>query len=420
MNPEWASGATGWGVPSAGSPPVPFDRLLVGIGVLGLIAAWWLVRPGRTRVHLPTTLVLWCLPLLLVAPVLTRDACAYADIGWMLTQGLNPYTVGIGTTAGPFTAQVDPFWVGTGTAYPPLALEIARVIVVVTHATPYWTVVAMRVPVVVSVGVMLWVVPKLAEHFGLPSAHVVWLTVLNPLVIVYLVGGMHNDAPTIAVTLVAIWLVTRWPREWMSLLVAPVVVGVAMALKQQAGLAVIAVAGLPVMAQLALRTPLARVALLAGRTAIAAVVAVASFVCITLASGLGFGWVQWLNVMGKAGTMAPLALISKRLSVIVAANGGDPVSFMHDAGVVTIVIVAVVVAWLFIRFADRPLFATAWAALAVAVLGQALHPWYLPLGLALFGVTRTSTLQRRWVWGVVIAFTVAYTIQTAFFHTAEV
>jgi len=420
MNPEWASGMAGWGVSSAGAPAVPFDRLLIAVGVIGLIVAWWLVRPFRTSVHLPTTLAIWCLPLLLVAPVLTRDACAYADLGWMLTQGLNPYTVGIGTSPGPFTAQVDPFWVGTGTAYPPLALEIARIIVVVTHATPYWTVVAMRVPVLVSVGVMVWVVPKLAEAFNLPKDQVTWLAVLNPLVVVYLVGGMHNDAPMIAVTLVAVWLVTRWPQAWMSLLVAPIVIGVAMALKQQAGLAVIAVAGLPVMAQLGLRTPPARVVLLAARTVVAAVVAAASFAVISLVTGLGFGWVHWLNVMGKAGTLAPLALISKWLSAIVAAHGGDPARFMSAAGVVTVVIVVGVVVWLFIRFADRPLVVTAWGALAVAVLGQALHPWYLPWGLALFGITRTSTRQRRWVWGVVIAFVVVYTLQTAFFHTEKV
>jgi len=419
MSPDWSVGGIGWGVSGVAVPPIPYDRLLVGVGVVGLIAAWWLVRPFRVDVNLPLTLAVWCLPLLLVAPVLTRDASAYADIGWMLQHGLNPYIVGIGTSSGPFAGQVDPFWAGTGTAYPPLALEVARIIVAVTHAQPYWTVVAMRVPVLVSVGVMLWVVPKLARAFDLPPDQASWLVVLNPVMVVFFVGGMHNDAPMVAVTLVALWLVTRWPQAWMSLLVAPAAVGVAMAFKQQGGLAVVAVAGLPVMAQLAAHTRLGRVGLLAGRTVIAAIVASATFAVISLVTGLDFGWTHWLNVMGKAGTLAPLAFVSKRLAVVVGAHGGDPARFLQDAGLVTVVIVVLVVAWLFIHFADRPLCVTAWGALAVAVLGQALHPWYLPWGLAMFGLTQSSTRQRRWVWGVTLAFTVVYTFQTAFFHNAK-
>ena len=396
----------------------PIDGTLIVVGVIALALAWWRVRPTRTQqpAHAGLTLTLWSLPLLLVPPVLSPDATLYADVGWMANAGLNPYVTGLGTTGSPYAIQVDPLWAGNGVAYPPLAIEVARAMVALTGAQPYWGYVAMRIPVLVSVAALVWVVPRLAGLLGVPRRGAVWLGVLNPLLVVHLIGGAHNDAPMLAITLVAIWLAVRFPEWWMSLVVAPVVVGVAMAFKQQGGLAVVAVAGLPVAAALAGLPFWRRLRLLCWRTAVATVVTCGSFAAICLGTGLGFGWTRWLDLMGKAWTPAPLALASKLGAALYGWAGGDPNVFLHDAGLVSTGILIVVLVAILVHYADRPLAGVAWGSLALVILGQAMHPWYLSWSLVLLGLVRLTRTQRRAVWGLALAFVIWNAIQTVIWH----
>jgi hypothetical protein len=234
--------------------------------------------------------------------------------------------------------------------------------------------------------------------------------------LLHFVGGAHNDAPMVAVSLAAIWVALRLPSLVGSLVAAPVLVGVAMALKQQGGLTVIAVAGLPVAAQLAALPMLRRLWLLGWRTAVATVVAAATFVTISLASGLGFGWTKWLDLMGLAATPAPLVLLAKFVGLLVQLGGGSYTAFLVIAGRVTTAILLIVLIWIVVRFADRPLALVAWASLAIAVLGQALHPWYLPWSLALLGLVPLTRKQRYAVFGLAIAFGIWNAFQTAIWH----
>ena len=155
----------------------------------------------------------------------------------------------------------------------------------------YWGVIAQRVPALIGMGLMAYFLPRLADHLKVDRAWAIWLGVLNPIAIVHLVGGAHNDTLMAGMVIFAIWLsVQAVPRISASLVLAPIVIGIAMALKQQAGLAVIAAAGLPVAAQLVQLPRLQRIAVLGWRTAVAAVVALVTFVAVSLATGLGFGW----------------------------------------------------------------------------------------------------------------------------------
>ena len=421
-NDEFSFSPNGW--PNAAIKALgaaasqPTDKILIVAGALALTVAWWFVRPTRTRppVHTGLTLTLWCLPLLLVPPLLSPDATLYADVGWTANHGGDPYLIGLGATSSPYAIQVDPLWAGNGVAYPPLAIELARAMVALTGSHPYWGFVAMRLVVVASVAVMFVVMPRLADLLGLHRRRAMWLGLLNPLLVIHIVGGAHNDAPMIAATLVAIWLALRWPRAWMSLLVAPIVVGVAMGLKQQGGLAVVAVAGLPVAARLAAASTWPRLVLLGWRTAVATAVTCATFVAVCLATGLGFGWIRWLDLMGKAWTPAPLALTSKFGAWLWGISGGDEDAFLAAAGLVSTAILVVVVLAIVVHFAARPMSAVAWGALAVAILGEAMHPWYLPWGLALLGLVPQTVKQRRWVWGLALAFTVWNAFQTVMWH----
>lgn len=421
--------------------PIPVNRVMIGVGTALLTWAWWRQRPIRDDSPPPAALVLalWSAPLLLAPPVLSNDAVLYADLGWMHLQGLNPYEAGLAGGGGPFAHQVDPLWAGNTVAYPPLAIVVHAAVVAATGAHPFWSIAAMRIPVLLSLTAMAWLLPRIAQRIGqplddalrssrpapragrsrgaLPTPRVaVWLGLLNPLVVLHFVGGAHNDAPMVAVTLLAVYLVLRVPSPWMSLLAAPVLVGVAMALKQQGGLAVIAVAGLPVAAALAASPLSRRLWLLGWRTAIATTVTVASFVAICLGTGLGFGWVGGLDLMGRAPTPAPLALISKGIAALAAGNGGDYDAVLATAGLIGTGLLLVVLAWVVIRFADRPLAAVGWGSLAIAVLGQALHPWYLPWSLALLALIPLTRLQRWWVYGIALWFVNWNAVQTAIWH----
>lgn len=421
-HPEFSFATDGWPadwVNAIGeAAPIPVNRILIVLGTIALTWAWWHVRPTHDRgpVHAGTTLVLWSLPLLLVPPALSPDAVLYADLGWTLSAGANPYDVGLATTGGPFAYLVDPLWAGSGVAYPPLTLRLNQLVVVATGAHPYWSIVAMRVPALLAVAGMLALVPRIAGLLGRPKRGAVWLGVLNPLLLLHFVGAAHNDAPMVATTLAAVWVVLRWRNPWTAFVAGPLLVAVAMAFKQQGGLAIVAVAGLPVAAALATLPPTRRLWLLGWRTALATAVAVAGFAGLSLVSGLGFGWIEWLDLMGLAGTPAPLALLAKGGALLWQAGGGSYTGFLIVAGRVGTAILLLVLIWIGVRFADRPLSLVAWGSLAIAVLGQALHPWYLPWSLALLGLVPLTRRQRYWVFGFAIAFCIWNAVQTVIWH----
>lgn len=398
---------------------VPYaDRALIVLGVIALTWGWWHIRPTahRAPVHAATALGLWSLPLLLVPPVLSPDATLYADMGWTLSSGANPYQVGLAASGGPFVAQVDQLWAGSGVAYPPLTLRLAQAMVTMAGFHPYWSIVAMRIPALIAVAAMLWLVPRIASGVGVSARSAVWLGVLNPLLVLHFIGAAHNDAPMVAVSLAAVWVTVTGRHWWQHFLLAPVLVGLAMALKQQGGLTVIAVAGLPVATALAALPLGRRLWLLGWRTALVTTVAVTAFVTASLASGLGFGWIKWLDLMGLAATPAPLALLAKFGSLIVEAAGGSPTTFLIAAGKVGTALLLIVLAWIVIHFADRPLSVVAWGSLAIAVLGQALHPWYLPWSLVLLGLVPLTRRQRYAVFGLAIAFCIWNALQTVVWH----
>ena len=422
FHPEFSFAAVGWPPAWANaiglSAPLPLNRILIVLGTIAITWGWWHIRRTRTRtaVNAWLTLGLWSLPLLLAPPVLSNDAALYADLGWTLGTGTNPYVVGLATSGSPFVPWVDPLWAGSGVAYPPLTLRLNELVVQLSGADAYWSVLAMRLPALLSVAAMLLLVPRIAALLGVPDRGAVWLGVLNPLLLLHFIGAAHNDAPMVAVTLAAIWVTCRWPGWVASLVAGPVLVGLAMTFKQQGGLAVLAVAGLPVAARLAALPLGRRLWLLGWRTTVATAVTVVTFVLVSLASGLGFGWVQWLDLMGLAGTPAPLALLSKGGALLWQLGGGSYTGFLIQAGRIGTVLLLMVLGWIGVRFADRPLSLVAWGSLAIAALGQALHPWYLPWSLALLALIPLTRRQRYWVFGFAIAFCIWNAIQTVIWH----
>ncbi|MFT4294535.1 MAG: polyprenol phosphomannose-dependent alpha 1,6 mannosyltransferase MptB [Micropruina sp.] len=403
---DYSFNPLGWGVGPIAALAAAIDRptgnLLVASGCILLSVGWLLLVPRAGRLAPPLLWLLWAAPLLIVPPVMSGDPFLYADLGWIMAHGGNPYLDVLGSYGGPFDPFVDRFWSGNGVAYPPLALEINRLMVQLAGMHPYWGVVAQRLPALVGVALVATFLPRLADRVGADRNWAVWLGVLNPIAVVHLIGGAHNDTLMAGVVVFALWLsIQTVPRISAGLVLAPVVIGLAMALKQQAGLAVIAAAGLPVAAQLVRLPWLQRVVALGWRTAVATVVALATFVAVSLASGLGFGWTQWLSQMGRARTMT----LSVAIGDAFLWTGRDLTSLANT--VIAALAVLGVAALLLLR-PERPLLVTAWGSLLVLFIGQALHPWYVGLSLALLGLLPLRRAATRWVVFVTIGYLLAY------------
>ena len=264
------------------------------VGVLLLLSAWLRLYPRDDGIDVSrTTLVLWSLPLLLAPPLFSDDAYSYAAQGRIVQLGMDPYAVGPAQLGGSFASQVDPAWLNTPAPYGPLALQIQHVVVDLAGSNPYVSAVAMRVPALAALVVIVTLLPRLARAFGKDPRFALWIGVLNPLTVLHLLGGAHNDAVMIALVVVALWLATK-----RRLVLASFAVALAAAVKQPALVAVVAV-GL-----LNAPTPLRSLAESWTRARWAHVVAasamaLAGFAAITAATGLGYGWIGAMGVPGQ-------------------------------------------------------------------------------------------------------------------------
>lgn len=399
----------GWGVGPIAWIAQQIDRqggnLLIAAGCVLAAVAWFLVipRPGRTP---PVQLwLVWSAPLVLLPPVMSGDPFLYADLGWIMSQGGNPYRDVLGSMGGPFVSFVDPFWAGNGVAYPPLSLLVNWGMAELAGMHPYWGVIIQRLPALAGMALIAYFLPKLADRLGADRQWAIWLGVLNPIAIVHLVGGAHNDALMAGVVVFAIWLSLQpIPKISASLVLAPIVIGLAMALKQQAGLAVVAAAGLPVVAQMANLPHLQKVIVLGWRTAVAAVVALGTFAAVSLATGLGFGWTLWLGQMGRARTLT----LSVAIGDLLAWTGTDLTGL---ANVVLATVALAGIAALLLLRPDQPLAITAWGSILVLFIGQAMHPWYVGLGLALIALLPLKPSATRAVVFIGLGYFMAYTVQ---------
>lgn len=431
-NKEFVFNKSAWPDPIANAigelAPQPWDRIFIVVGVALLCWVWYRLRPHTNQpwvAHPGLLVAVWSLPLLLAPPVLSPDAVLYADTGWILSQGQSPYDTGLTMAGGPFAPYVDTLWAGSGVAYPPLSLRVHQIVVAITGAHPYWSVVAMRIPAVIGVALIGVLIPRIVAGLNPEAdeaeltfldARAQWWAWLNPMLLVHFIGGSHNDALMAGFSLLSVWVVLRWHHWIARWVIAPALVGVAMTLKQQAGLTVLAVAGLPILSTLQ-STPLPRRLWLLGRRTVGVTaVAIVSFVLVSLATGLGFGWTRWMNLMGEARTPAPFAILAHGGGAILQWLGHDPTGWKTVVGLISNLVLVGVLAWIVIWWSDRPFQAVGWSSLAVAVLGQALHPWYLPWSLVFLGLGPLTRTQRWWAGGLIMGFLVWNAFQTVIWH----
>ena len=367
---------------------------MVGLGLL--LEGWLRLRPSRRRsLGLPqlrhgSALLLMSLPLLFGPPTFSHDAYSYAAQGWMLRNGINPYEVGPGVLPGTFADQVAYVWRNTPAPYGPLALRMSYWIVVAAGFNPFWSAILMRIPALVGVVLIGLMVPRIARSQRVDPAAASWFAILNPILVIDFIGGMHNDSLMVGLTLLGIWLTIRYRAWWLG----AAVVGAAAAIKQPALLAAVALPFLVTPWTSWRPWPTARAVLVALASL---VVSVAVFAGLSVWTGLGFGWVNAVNVPGMVDTVSPFSVLGHLIQYPVNWLGLDSSGRAAIAGAkaLGVVVGAVGICWLAIRhLGRRPLRFLSWSYLLFAFTAPALHSWYALWGGVLFPMTRPST---RWL-----------------------
>ena len=393
-----AGGVTAGALPVRNALAPGSGRAALGLvaayfGLVLLVAAWALLGravrgpkpPGRRTLLL--TLGLWAAPLLLAPPLFSRDVYSYLAQGAMVDAQIDVYTHGPSRLGGPLPAEVAPLWQHTPTPYGPLFLACARAITDFTRSEVFTGVLGMRLVALLGVAVMVCCLPALARHCGADPAAALWLGALNPLVLLHLVGGAHNDA--IMLGLLGAGLVAalgRWP------IVAVVLVTLAALVKAPAALGLLAVALLWAR-QLDGRTPRVRAA--------AAVLGIsaATTAVTTALTGTGYGWIGALDTPVSPQNWSLTSSLGRMTGAVLENAGSGLAQFAapawHLAGLGATAL-AVLLAWRR-HHRLRPVYALGLSLIAVAVLGPAIRPWYVLWGLFLIAAAGPDSWVRRTV-----------------------
>lgn len=373
-----------------GASRVLSTGLILG-GVALLLHAWLRLRPTPEQPTAPTsTWFLWSLPLLLVPPLFSRDAYSYAAQGLIVARGMDPYLTGPISVPGEFADNVDPVWLFTPAPYGPLALQAQHWVVDMAFGNAYVAAVAMRVPAMLAVAVLALALPALAGRLGRSPQAARWLGVSNPLVLMHLVGGAHNDAVMIALVALGLWLAADGRIAWGALSIAA-----AAGFKQTAVFALIAVA---VFAARRAWGPKHTFRQYLREAVKVGLVALVGFTVLTAVSGLGWGWIANMSVpMQMRSLLAPATLAGSLVELSLrglgfpgAAEAALPVIRML-AGVLAVGAIL----WLALRIGPRHPIGASAAAFAVFVVGgPVVQPWYVLPVLALLGA---SAAPRRYI-----------------------
>jgi alpha-1,6-mannosyltransferase len=278
---------------------------------------------------------------------------------------------------------------------------VAAAVVWVTGTHLVAGVLGMRLVALLSVVALAVVVPRLAPRCKVDPGQALWLGVLNPLLLVHVVAGAHNDGLMIAMLLTGLLLASghRRSRSAPSWRLAPAVVLVTLAalVKAPAALALAYLAHLWAVRLGGRWRWLAGIGL---TTAVAAVTVAA----VSIGTGLGIGWVRALktpaivhNGLSVSTDLGHIVgWIGRSFGLAVSTDGAVTVSRLAGAA---LAVVFCVLAWLHRDRLDTP-GAVGLALGAVVLLGPVVHPWYLLWALVPLAAGSTDPRVIRWAVGL--------------------
>jgi hypothetical protein len=296
--------------------------------------------------------------------LLSHDVYSYVDYARLgVRHGLDPYV------HPPLAAPHDPAfaevtWTEATSAYGPL-------FTLATYPLA-WMPVGVAVGVLKAVAALsvlgiAAVVSRLAAWRGVDPLRAAAFVALNPLVLVHVVGGAHNDGLTMLLAMLAVAAVLS-ARE----LSGGLALVAAIATKSAAAL----------LAPFALIGSPRRTRLLAGGLGAA--------LTIAIAANLAFGW-DWLHGFGLAGENQSRTSYMSIPITTARLTGLDPDTVRLAAAFLFIATIAYLLTWTW-RGGDW-IRAAAWATFALLLATAWLLPWYLIWVLPLAAISRDRHLQ---------------------------
>ncbi|CAM5649115.1 polyprenol phosphomannose-dependent alpha 1,6 mannosyltransferase MptB [Streptomyces californicus] len=281
-----------------GSAAKAVGAVIAYIGLTVLVVAWW--QYGRTAATVRDTLVTlawWTAPFLIAPPLYSADVYSYIAQGSMVVEGHDVYTVGPsaldpGGIGGDAAASVGHHWRDTPAPYGPLFLLLSAAVAKATGGTIVPAVLGLRLVALASLVLIVWSLRRLAAEHGHSESRALWLGALNPLLLMHVIGGIHNDGLMIGLMLAGSVLALR--GRWI---VGSALIGLAMMVKSPAAVALLFIG---VLVHAAATGPAWRrwaKGLLAPGLVACAVAGGA-----TLVSGTGFGWLHTQGVAANIHT----------------------------------------------------------------------------------------------------------------------
>ncbi|HZE01301.1 MAG TPA: polyprenol phosphomannose-dependent alpha 1,6 mannosyltransferase MptB [Pseudonocardiaceae bacterium] len=356
--------------------------LYLGVGMI----VWAWIRLGRevrggtaTAQQVRLASAVWTVPVLLSPPLFTRDVYSYLGQGALALRGLDPYQVGPSKLPpGAIADNVHYVWQTTPAPYGPLFILIAKTINRLTGENLILGVIGIRLVLLGGLALLAYAVPRLADSLGGDGTVALWLVITNPLTVVHLVGGPHNDLLMTGLLATGTLLVLAHRHVAGIALVTA-----AMAVKASGGIA------LPFLVWIwAAHLPgERRVRLLragAGSVAVFATV----FTAITMLSGVGLGWIPALNAPSLIVNWMSLPTAAGQLTHALTVpfghfDDGPFIMVCRLLGSAVFVAIFVRQWWLAKDGAPAAVGRAALVLLWAALLAPATLPWYLTWSLVL-------------------------------------
>ncbi|MFI6866253.1 polyprenol phosphomannose-dependent alpha 1,6 mannosyltransferase MptB [Nocardia sp. NPDC050406] len=282
------------------------------IGTVLVVMAWLLLgrfavggwggnpRHRLSRSQMDRTLLLWIIPLSVAPPMFSNDVYSYLAQSEIAARGLDPYVVGPADGLGlnnVLTNNVPNIWRETPAPYGPLFVWMGKGIAIITGDNIIAGVWLHRLLALGGVALIVWALPRLSRRCGVAPVSALWLGAANPLVLLHLVGGVHNDALMLGLMLAGLEICLRaiedtqpfGRRAWAILLFGTVVITLSSSIK------IVSIVALGFVTMALARRLGGGIKTILVIGALLGAVALVTTLFITSASGLGFGWIYTLN-----------------------------------------------------------------------------------------------------------------------------
>ncbi|WP_334121560.1 polyprenol phosphomannose-dependent alpha 1,6 mannosyltransferase MptB [Glutamicibacter sp.] len=365
--------------------------LLLAVGTVLMFRAWLRLRQGTRELGEQALGLMrraawtWSAPMLLSFPILSQDVYSYLGQGRLMHTGLSPYENGVSQLPGWFAQGADSLWAESSSPYGPLFLMYARMAYYISGGVPEYGVLMMRLIAVAGVALCIYAIPRLAQKLGGDPSWTLWVSVVNPLFLMNMVGGVHNDGLMLGGVLLAFLLVYRKHHVLGSVFMA-----LSIAIKPVMLLA------LPFLG-LAMLKPEAR---LRSKIRVWLLITVLTAVILTAlgaVTGLWFGWIRGMASSGDAAfPYAPVGLFGLLVGWVGSFFGASIGSTADIVYAVFKVISMAIVAFLALRKpAGNPLLYTGYALGASVLLAPIIQPWYLLWLIPFFALGKKFSVTRE-------------------------